>query len=81
LKPCALIKILDQRQSLSAEGKYKVVPLFAIMLYQRKEEWLHTFLTSAMAGAAASRSDRFTRGKRTPGTHWELDGSRTAPED
>jgi hypothetical protein len=81
LKPYALIKILDQRQGLSVEGKYKAVPLFAIKLYRRKEACLRTFLTSGMDGSAASRSGRFTRGKRTLGTHWELESSRTAPED
>jgi hypothetical protein len=34
-----------------------------------------------MDRSAASRSGRFIRGKRTLGTHWELESSRTAPED
>jgi hypothetical protein len=33
---------------------------------------IHIFLTSALAGGewSASRSDRFTPGERSPGTHW-----------
>jgi hypothetical protein len=33
---------------------------------------MHIFLTSALVGGvwSASRSGRFTRGERDPGTHW-----------
>jgi hypothetical protein len=40
--------------------------------YKRVEVQLHAFLISALDGGkwSATRSDRFTAGERTPGTHW-----------